>query len=258
MAERRDKRDPELVRQEEAVSSYLEDLLAAIPEEPDTPPVQAAPAQPVIHLPELAPALPAPEEIPAQRTREVAREAPRAESPTKSAEPALVVPPAAEGVAPESPEQENPVPDWACPDFQALIFHVGGLRLAVPLIKLQSVVPFPERVARAPGKPPWFRGLFRYRGRHVKVVDTATLVLDRRRTRLEEADLPPRKLLVVGTGEWALACRDVGEVMRLRPEQVQWRTRRGRRRWLAGTVREHLFALMDIDAFAALLDEGEA
>ncbi|ABI56344.1 chemotaxis protein CheW [Alkalilimnicola ehrlichii MLHE-1] len=290
MAERRDKTDPELVRQDRAVSSYLEDLLAAIPEGDgeteagqasgggETPPavrpaaepaaarpaekggrpVRESPAPPVIHLPELSPTLPAPEEIPARHTREVVRKAPRVEAaPEPAAKPARTSAPAPE--VPEVPElPETPVPDWASPDFQALIFHVGGLRLAVPLIKLQSVVPFPERVTRAPGKPPWYRGLFHYRGRNVKVVDTATLVLDRHRDRLEEADRRPRKLLVVGEGEWALACREVGEVMRLRPDQVQWRTRRGRRRWLAGTVREHLCALMDTDAFAELLNQGEA
>jgi len=274
MADRRNGEDPALVRQDQALSSYLEDLLSAIPEgdeeasgreeapEPEPAPhpprpVLDTPARPVTHLPTVAPPEPVEPAV-----KPAPAEAPPAETPEESppaAVPAVDTPSVAARRAPApEPEPEgphDPIPEWARPDFQALIFYVGGLRLAVPLVKLNSVVPYPRKVAPTPGKPDWFRGLFHYRGRNVKVVDTATLVLDRHRNRLSDEDLSPRKLLVVGDSEWALACRDVGEVMRLKPDQVQWRTSRGQRRWLAGTVREHLCALMDTDAFAELLEE---
>jgi len=42
-------------------------------------------------------------------------------------------------------------------------------------------------------------------------------------------------------------------VLRLTPDQVRWRTERTRRRWLAGTVIEHMCALIDPPAFAEML-----
>lgn len=146
------------------------------------------------------------------------------------------------------------VPDWAKPSFQALLFTVGNLRLAVPLVKLHSVVPWESMETEPlPSQPQWMDGLCFYRGRHVRVVNTAELVLPAER-RPDPETLRPRKLLVVGDATWALSCRDVEDVITLQPTQVQWRSPQGRRRWLSGTVREHLCALMDTDAFAELLE----
>ncbi|MFP4146956.1 MAG: chemotaxis protein CheW [Halorhodospira sp.] len=176
------------------------------------------------------------------------------------------VAPAAEAHAPAAAQQQgggqqrppaqDHTPAWARPFFQVLILHVGAIRLAVPLIKLHRVVAWedPEEVQPTVGQPRWMHGLLDHRGRYVQVVDTAELVLPEER-RPPVAERRKGKIIIVGDGRWGLACRDVGEVLRLRPEQVQWRTAAGQRRWLAGTVREHLCALVDTDAFAELLEQ---
>ena len=59
-------------------------------------------------------------------------------------------------------------------------------------------------------------------------------------------------------GTWGLACDSVGEVIDLSMEQVKWRSSRSKRRWLAGTVLEHMCAIIDPPAFAEMLKTGIA
>jgi purine-binding chemotaxis protein CheW len=153
---------------------------------------------------------------------------------------------------------DSGLPDWAEPDFQALLFQVARLNLAVPLVKLHSVVPWEDAAVSAmPNQPPWCHGVFRYRDRNVTVIDTGRLVLpDDRREELEAQEAEPEKILIVGDGRWGLACRTVGEVVRLTPDEVKWRSGGGKRPWLAGTVLGRLCALMDTEAFAAMLERG--
>ena len=56
-------------------------------------------------------------------------------------------------------------------------------------------------------------------------------------------------MLVVGDGAWGLACHGIGEVLKLGGQDVKWRTAKGKRPWLAGTVLGHLCALVDTEAF---------
>ncbi|MCH8504548.1 MAG: chemotaxis protein CheW [Ectothiorhodospiraceae bacterium] len=147
------------------------------------------------------------------------------------------------------------MPAWAQELFQALFFQVGALRLAVPLTELQSVVPWGEvDVTPTPNRPEWFLGLMRYRDRNVRVIDTATMVLPPEKRDTPEASAEPGQILIVGDGTWGLACHSIGDVVKLSPEEVKWRSGRTRRPWLAGTVIGHLCALVDTDAFAAMLE----
>ncbi len=280
---------PALPRHHQALTEYLEELLRDVPDEewdvepPAGPPPRRArrtsradPAGvavkervelPRAPLPKVAPPPPEP---PASQPPPAAEPdpfpefgpdlEPRSEpavsvpEPVPEPEPAPTPAPAGGPGGPAEGETEDPLPAWSRPYFQALLFHVGPLRLAVPLIKLQSVVPWSDEISPAPRQPEWMHGLLFYRGKQVRVVNTAELVLPQDR-RPPPEELEPRKLLVVGDGCWAFSCRDVSEVIKLEPDQVQWRSSRGRRRWLAGTVREHLCALMDADALAEMLDE---
>lgn len=152
----------------------------------------------------------------------------------------------------------DPVPSWAHPWFQAMIFHIGPLQVAVPLVKLQRVLRWDteRQVEPYAGQPHWIHGALYHRRRFVRVVDTAELVLPTQHRPAPE-ERRYGKLLVVGDGSWALACQEVGEVFRLTPKQVQWRSEHGRQRWLAGTVSERLCALLDTDAFTQLLESED-
>ncbi len=169
-------------------------------------------------------------------------------------------PPVAESVhAAAAPPRAEDRPAWAEEPFQCMLFKAGGLNLAVALVELHGILEWSEHITPMPGHAPFYLGLVKHRGRSVPVVDTARLVLpaDRRQELVHSA--PGERLtriILIGDAAWGLACDSVGEVLSLRPDQVRWRTQRTRRRWLAGTVVEHMCALLDARAFAHLLETG--
>ena len=179
-----------------------------------------------------------------------------APQPAAAAAPAPAAVPAREGAAVDDATPGRAAgspPDWARDGFQALLFNVGSLRLAVPLVRLHGVLPWPEAIAAMPGQPSWSLGLMRHRDRNVRVVDTATLV----GVPGDGGQRPvPSNVLIVGDGEWALAADSISDVLHLEPGEVKWRSAQGRRPWLAGTLLERLCALMDTDAFAGMLAAG--
>jgi len=175
------------------------------------------------------------------------------------------VPVAAVVQAPEL-EQQKPVPvaggipEWAETRFQALLFEVAGLTLAVPLAKLKGVVVNEQGLTEMPGHSPLFLGVTPYQGVQSKVVDTARFVLPKDRATQLDEDISGRSahLVVIDEGRWALACSKIGDVIELESAQVKWRTAAGKRLWLAGTVIDQMCALLDIDALTQELIDGMA
>ena len=141
------------------------------------------------------------------------------------------------------------VPDWAESRFQALLFEVAGLTLAVPLVKLKGVVSGAEDLTPMPGHSPLFLGVVPYQGLQSKVIDIARLVLPAGRGAQLPADASGRcrSLVMIDEGRWALACNSIGDVVDLDSSSVKWRGSAGKRLWLAGTVIERMCALLDID-----------
>jgi len=155
---------------------------------------------------------------------------------------------------------ESGIPGWATTRFQALLFEVVGLTLAVPLIKLKGVVPNEAGLTPVPGRTPLFPGIVPYQGANARVVDTARFILPQDRTEQLDADFAERSahLVMIDEGRWALACDAIGEVIELESKDVKWRGANARRAWLAGTVIEQMCALLDIDALTEELANGLA
>jgi purine-binding chemotaxis protein CheW len=219
-----DTREQQLLDQQLALSAYLDALL----DEPVRAPVAET-------VPITAPV----------QTPVVVEEEPVV--PEASA--TLAVAPAAEGL-----------PDWATSRFQALLFEVAGLTLAVPLVKLKGVVPNDQGCTPMPGHSSLFLGVVPYQGLQSKVVDTASFVLpaDRAAQLSEDASERMQQLVMIDNGRWALACNRIGDVIDLNSDDVKWRGSNSKRQWLAGTVIERMCALLDIDQLALQLAEGMA
>lgn len=150
-------------------------------------------------------------------------------------------------------------PDWAEGEFQCLLFQVAGLTLAVPLARLSGVAPWDDAaLTEMPNHSPWFLGLREHHGLRARLVDVAAIVLPP----TQYAQLAPAdsgrlgKVVMIDDNRWGLACDAVGDVITLSRDDVKWRTGKGRRPWLAGTVIEHMCALLDTDALARMLGEA--
>lgn len=158
----------------------------------------------------------------------------------------------------QEPEQE-PLgkPEWAEADFQVMLFKVVGLTLAVPLIELNGVVECNlSDVTSMPGHADFYLGLLNYLDKSVPLVDTARFVLPPDKLNILAAGAPEERItrvVMIQDCQYGLACDEVNEVITLSPESVRWRSQRTQRRWLAGTVVEHMCALIDANAFAELL-----
>ena len=148
------------------------------------------------------------------------------------------------------------VPPWAEQPFQCLLFKVSGLTLAVPLIKLNSVMPWSDGITKTPNKTPWYLGLVQSHERNVKVIDTALMVLPENRRSSIDQDPSHRfsHILLVDDYNWGLACDAIGEVIWLDQHKVKWRSDKTSRPWLAGTVLEQLCAIIDTEVFAEMMN----
>ncbi len=163
-------------------------------------------------------------------------------------QPALVVEPVVEP-APEEPFlMDQP--------FECLLFEVAGLKLAVPLISLGSIYPLEgDEITPIFAQPDWFVGIMPTPVGNLKVLDTTRWVMPER---YNEALRDSFRFVISIDGHgWGLGVNAVHESIRLEPQAVKWRRQGVGREWLAGTVIEHMCALLDVQALARLVSEKE-
>ncbi|SFC17118.1 purine-binding chemotaxis protein CheW [Marinospirillum celere] len=210
------------------------------------PELKFAPPEPEVE-PEPEPvATPEPVAKPKPAEPEVAKPVPPAPAPPKEDQ----VP----DQPPSPPGWKNGRPVWAQERFECLLFKVKGLTLAVPLVELGGIIKIDREPTPLFGQPDWFMGMLRANDMNVCMVDTAQWVLP---SALIEKHPEPYQLIIrIHDSVWGLACNEVDRSISLEPDQVRWRTSLGKRPWLAGTVIEHMCALIDVAAFDRLLKEG--
>ncbi|MCW8956767.1 MAG: chemotaxis protein CheW [Gammaproteobacteria bacterium] len=234
--------------QHKAIDDYLQALLLEVDDElPQEPQYQESQPQ-ALGLEQLVAEIP---EIIAEVQTEPEQQVELAE-----AEPEIEI--ATEVMVQTSLEEnEHGVPNWAAERFQCLMFMVSGLQLAVPLVKLNSVIPWTKKIVETPNQTEWYLGLVQHLGKSVKVIDTALMVLPENR-RQGIAEAPEDRfshILLVNDSQWGLACDSIGEVIWLTEEEVKWRKNKQQRPWLAGTSLEHLCAVIDTEVFAQMLNQ---
>lgn len=228
-----------LVDEKLAVSLFLDSLLRETEDVPELDkPVVKAPA-PVVEIPAV----------------EVKVEAP------------ITTPPIVEPVVETKVEiqeeisNSSSIPEWARDPFQILLFEVAGLKLAVPLIELSGVIEWKETVTEMPGSADFYMGILQHLDYKIAVIDTAKMVLPKTKQSQLVGDDPRERvkhIVLIDDYHWGLACDKIGEVITLEPEEVRWRTSKTKRAWLAGTVIDHMCALLNSEGFSAMLEKGQS
>ncbi len=229
------------VSQDEFKAAVLEEQLRDI-RQSQTPRLEIVPSAPPVAFPETAPVAP-----PLVVAEAVASPA----APEPVVEVLVAPPPASDPL--EVPAQAHP--GWGDEPFECLLFDVAGLTLAVPLVCLGSIYPLAgQELTPLFGQPSWFLGILPSQAGNLKVLDTARWVMpDRYRDDFREG---LQYVISVQGYEWGLAVHQVSRSIRLDPSEVRWRTQRHQRPWLAGTVIEHMCALVDVTALAELIASG--
>ena len=241
----------------------LDEFQAAVLEEQARDAQKAA----VAAAPEVAPSVPKPAvallEAPAPVLAPVSTIAPllQALEPTPVEVQQVLVSPVVEVHLPPAntppPVETDGRPSWAAEPFECVLFDVAGLTLAVPLVCLGSIYPLAgHELTPLFGQPEWFLGILPSQAGNLKVLDTARWVMpDRYRDDFRQG---LQYVISVQGYEWGLAVHQVSHSLRLDPNEIKWRSHRGQRPWLAGTVIEHMCALLDVSALAELIASGGA
>lgn len=210
---------------------------------------------PAVRMPVAAPALkvaPVVEPVVAPVVENVA--GPVVEAPVR-VEPLVDVHLAPAPDQPQPPKTVDGRPVWAAEPFECLLFDVAGLTLAVPLVCLGSIYTLAgQELTPLFGQPEWFLGILPSQAGNLKVLDTARWVMPER-YRDDFRDGLQYVISVQGY-EWGLAVHNVSRSLRLDPSEIKWRSQRGQRPWLAGTVIEHMCALLDVAELAELIASG--
>ncbi len=149
----------------------------------------------------------------------------------------------------------NGRPQWAQSRFDVLLFQVSGLTLAVPLISLGQIQPLTDELTPLFGQADWFMGLQPTPAGKIRTVNTAKFVMPER---YDASFTETAKYVVSINGvPWGLAVDSVNQPITLEPEDVKWRGDRSKRPWLAGTVKEHMCALLDIPRIGQMLIDAD-
>jgi len=141
-------------------------------------------------------------------------------------------------------------------EFQILLFDVSGVKFAVPLDKLNGILEWSGDISPMPNSADWFVGILVEREQQIKIIDTAVVVVPSK-FRVEHVAENLQKIILIGDSTWGLACNAVSEIITLKQSDVRWRKDSSKRPWLAGTVIEHMCALLDVDEFADMLGSDQ-
>jgi chemotaxis signal transduction protein len=150
-------------------------------------------------------------------------------------------------------------PEWAQPSFQVILFNVGNLKLALPLNDLNSIVVWDEKyLTQLPASAKWYLGLIQHQGKNIPVVDTLQQVIPK--DKLDKFINKRGKfkhIIIIDNQSWGLACEEIIGIKTLAVDEVKWRSSRTSRKWLLGTVKEQMCALLETSEFTSMLSTGE-
>ncbi len=153
---------------------------------------------------------------------------------------------------------EDRVPDYLNSGFQTLSFIVSNIKLCVPLKQLNGIIKWDGMVTRLPGQATWCTGVMRIRGQNVNIIDLYSVLHNMSNNisphnRSKKHSL--RYLLLVGNGQWGLACDSVDNISLLYKSDINWRNF-AVRAFIMGTVIKPMSLMLNVDELVRCLENG--
>src|SRR5690606_12093953 len=122
-------------------------------------------------------------------------------------------------------------------------------------VLFRSIQPLTDELTPLFGQADWFMGLLPSPTGKIRTVNTARFVMPER---YDENFVKTAKYVISIDGvPWGLAVDSVNQPITLKPTDVKWRTERTKRPWLAGTVKDHMCALLDIPMVGQMLIDAD-
>jgi purine-binding chemotaxis protein CheW len=149
----------------------------------------------------------------------------------------------------------NGRPAWAEEPFDVLLVDVQGIQLAMPLASLDGIYPLKEELTPLFGQSEWFMGLQKTISGNVNVINTAQFIMPERYVKSDE--MTAQYSVAINGSGWALAVDAIHQPMMVNPDDIRWRKRRSERPWMAGTIKDHVCALIDIPSLANMFKQQD-
>ncbi len=153
------------------------------------------------------------------------------------------------------PTAQQAHPEWAHSRFECLLFKVAGLKLAVPLVTLGAIHQIDKKLISLPGQPDWFMGILQTNTSNIKVMDTAFCVMPEKYQASYREGI--NYVITIHGFEWGITCHEILTSITLEPGDVKWRSNRGKRPWLAGTVIDQMCVLVDTAGLYQVIEQAE-
>jgi len=124
----------------------------------------------------------------------------------------------------------------------------------VPLIALGQIQNMTDELTPIFGRADWYMGILPSATGNIHTVNTAKFVMPEKyqESFVENA----RYVISVDGSQWGLAVDSVNQPISIEPDEVKWRGERGRRPWLAGTVKSAMCALIDVPQLLDMLNKS--
>lgn len=142
----------------------------------------------------------------------------------------------------EKTEKRIPPPKWANNFFSCLPILVGSLTLLIPLKQIRTVIPIRQEIVPTADMPEWVTGTISSFSQKLTVVDLAK-VLDE--TGNSSSDNAISQLVLTNTGTLGLGCHEVSKLQQLSENDVEWRAKNAKHRWIAGVSKKHQLVIVD-------------
>lgn len=140
-------------------------------------------------------------------------------------------------------------------EFQVLFFKVAGLTLAVPLVSLGGIVKL-ERLNHIMGRPSWYKGVQTHRDSQLNVVDTCAWVMPEKYDDALAESVNYQYVVLLEDSNWGLTCESLVNSVKINKSDVNWRSKTGKRPWLAGVVKEQMCGILHVHSLIDLLNSG--
>jgi purine-binding chemotaxis protein CheW len=138
--------------------------------------------------------------------------------------------------------------------FQALLFDINRLQLAIRTEDIKAILPWPEtplEQSQESSNNKAIIGSYNLAANQIKIINTVNIVLPIQHRRSLAI---PSFMIVVGEGNWALSSHKINSVIILAPEEMRWRKNKGTRPWLAGTSIENSCSIVNLTELVSLLN----
>ena len=226
--------DEILVKQEDALSSYLQSLL-------EVPVVTELENEKDEEKTDLKSALPIFESVPRQIDKSISGLTPELipeSAPVPVAVPVLKSVPDVKLADPiPQPQLKKPksMPDWATDEIKCLSAQVSGLTILIPAEFVESIQNVSNSLKPSAKMPVWLYELPDDEDDPVQIVNVKKLVFGGVKSHKIEPDARTYAILL-DDGAWGISCDSIGKVISLKSSEITWRGQSGKRRWLAGTL----------------------